>query len=127
MALAIKSRAPRTRLIGVEPTGAPTLHDSIAAGHPIRLDRIATRAGTLAPRATDALNFAIIREHFERVVLVTDEAMHAAARTLWQEAAIATELSGAATFAALQANAYPPAKGEHVVAIVCGAGTDGFT
>ncbi len=124
--LAIKARAPATRLIGVEPTGAPTLHHSIAAGHPIRLDRIETRAGTLAPRATDPLNFAIIRDCFERVVLVEDEAMREAARHLWRDAALATELSGAATVAALRAGAYTPAPAEDVVAIVCGAGTDGF-
>jgi threonine dehydratase len=126
VALAIKYRAPNIRLIGVEPLGAPTLHHSIEAGQPIRLDRIETRAGTLAPRATDALNFAIIRDRFERVVLVSDEAMREAARHLWRDAAIATELSGAATVAALRAGAYVPAPGEDVLAIVCGAGTDGF-
>lgn len=126
VALAIKSRAPHIRLIGVEPTGAPTLHHSIEAGHPIRLDRIETRAGTLAPRATDALNFAIIRDRFERVVLVSDDAMREASHHLWRDAALATELSGAATVAALREGAYVPAQGEDVVAIVCGAGTDGF-
>ncbi len=126
VALALKSRAPAIRLIGVEPEGAPTLHHSIAAGRPIRLDRIETVAGTLAPRATDPLNFAIIREHFERVVLVPDEAMREASRHLWREAAIATELSGAATVAALRTGAYAPIPGEEVVAIVCGAGSDGF-
>ena len=126
IALALKARAPGIRLIGVEPEGAPTLHYSIAAGRPIRLDRITTVAGTLAPRATDPLNFAIIREHFERVVLVPDEAMREASRHLWREATIATELSGAATVAALRTGAYAPAPGEQVVAIVCGAGSDGF-
>ncbi len=127
VALALKARAPTIRLIGVEPEGAPTLHASLAAGHPIRLDRIETAAGTLAPRTTDALNFAIIREHFERIVLIPDAAMREAARHLWRDAAIATELSGAATLAALRSGTYTPAAGEHVVAIVCGAGTDGFT
>jgi threonine dehydratase len=126
VALAIKYRAPRIRLIGVEPLGAPTLHHSIEAGQPIRLERIETKAGTLAPRATDALNFAIIRDRFERVVLVSDDAMREAARHLWRDAAIATELSGAATVAALRAGVYVPAPGEDVLAIVCGAGTDGF-
>ena len=126
VALALKARAPSIRLIGVEPEGAPTLHHSVAAGRPIRLDSITTVAGTLAPRATDPLNFAIIREHFDRIVLVPDAAMREASRHLWREAAIATELSGAATIAALRTGAYAPAQGEEVVAIVCGAGSDGF-
>jgi threonine dehydratase len=59
-------------------------------------------------------------------VLVTDEEMRQAARWLWFEFGIAAELSGAAAVAALQAGAYRPADGAHVVALVCGAGTDGI-
>ena len=127
VALALRPRAPGVRLVGVEPEGAPTLQQSLAAGHPVRLERIATAAGTLAPRRTDALNFAIIRDCFDRVVVVSDAAMREAARYLWREAALATELSGAATLAALHSGAYVPAPDEEVVAIVCGAGSDGCT
>lgn len=126
VALAAHARRPGVRLIGVEPTGAATLHNSLAAGRPVVLDRIDTAAGTLAPRATDALNFGIIQTHVDRIVLVTDTDMRDAARWLWSEHGIGTELAGAAAVAAVLTGAYCPAPGEVVCAIVCGTGTDGF-
>ena len=113
------------RVIGAEPIGAPTLHASLAANELVTLDVIDTRANTLAPRRSEALTFELIREHVERVVLVSDDDMLAAARWLWGEHGIGAELSGAAAVAALLCGAYAPAEGEHVCALVCGAGTDG--
>ena len=116
---------PGIRIIGVEPTGAPTLFHSLAAGCPAMLDRIETAAGTLAPRSTDPLNFGIIQRLVDHVVLVSDAAMREAAAWLWFEHGLAAELSGAASVAALLTGVYRPAPGERVCAVVCGAGTDG--
>ena len=126
IAIAAKGLQPRIRIVGVEPVGAPTLHDSLAAGHLIELARLDTAAVTLAPRRSAPLNLAIIRKAVERIVLVSDPEMVAAARWLWTEAGIAAELSGAATVAALLAGRYQPSAGERVCAVVCGAGNDGF-
>jgi threonine dehydratase len=126
IAIAAKAIKPGIRLVGVEPTGAPTLHDSLAAGRLVELPAIDTAAVTLAPRRSDVLNLAIIAEAVERIVLVADEEMREAARWLWDETGIAAELSGAAAVAALLAGHYRPASGERMCAVVCGAGTDGF-
>ena len=126
VAAAAKARKPGVRVIGVEPTGAATLHDSVAAGALVTLDRIETQANTLAPRRSAQLNLDLIQAHVERIVLVSDEAMRAAARWLWFEHGLGAELSGAAAVAAIQSGRYVPAEGEHVVALVCGAGTDGL-
>jgi threonine dehydratase len=113
-------------VIGVEPYGAATLHDSLAAGQVVELAGITTAANTLAPRRSDELNFGIIRETVEEVVLVSDEEMLDAARWLWFETGIAAELSGAAAVAALRAGRVPLAGVRSVCAIVCGAGTAGL-
>ena len=105
--------------------GAPTLHDSLAAGRLVELARLDTAAVTLAPRRSEALNLAIIKENVERVVLVEDEEMRAAARWLWREHGIAAELSGAAAVAALLTGKYRPRPAERACAVICGAGTDG--
>ncbi|MFL6196742.1 MAG: threonine/serine dehydratase [Thermoanaerobaculia bacterium] len=122
---AVRGRKPGSRVIGVEPAGAPTLHASLAAGRVVELPGISTAANTLAPRRSDEMNFAIIRETVEEVVLVSDEEMIDAARWLWFEAGIAAELSGAAAVAALRAGRVPLAGVRSVCAIVCGAGTAG--
>ncbi|HEV7517992.1 MAG TPA: threonine/serine dehydratase [Thermoanaerobaculia bacterium] len=125
VAAAAKAMKPGIRVIGVEPTGAPTLYESVKAGRVIELAEIRTAANTLAPRKSDALNLAIIQENVDEIVLVTDDEMRAAARWLWFEAGVAAELSGAASVAALQAGKVRI--GGSVCALVCGAGVDGIS
>ncbi|MGE0709301.1 MAG: threonine/serine dehydratase [Planctomycetota bacterium] len=123
-AAALRGRRPDLRVVGVEPTGAPTLARSLAAGELVTLPGIETRASSLAPRRSAALNLELAREHVDEVVLVSDEEMQAAARWLWREAGVAAELGGAAGVAAVLAGrAGGPGP---VCAIVCGAGTAGF-
>jgi threonine dehydratase len=125
VATAAKALRPSIRVVGVEPTGAPTLHASLRAGAVVELETVTTAANTLAPRRSDELNFAIIRATVDEIVLVSDEEMRDAARWLWFEMGIAAELSGAASVAAfLSGRAGDGAR--RACALVCGAGTDGL-
>ena len=126
IAIAAKALQPGIRIIGIEPVGAPTLHDSLAAGRLVELAGLDTAAVTLAPRRSEPVNFEVIREKVERVALVEDDEMREAARWLWREHGIAAELSGAAAVAALLAGRYRPGPAERVCAVVCGAGADGI-
>jgi threonine dehydratase len=126
MASAIKALKPSARIVGVEPVGAPTMHDSLAAGKVVTLPAITTSVLTLAAQRTDEMNFTIVRDTVEKVVLITDDDMRAAARFLWLELGIAADLSGAAAMAAILAGKYAPRAGERVCVLVCGAGPDGI-
>lgn len=126
-AAAAKAMKPGIAVIGIEPTGAPTHFKSREAGEVITLEKIETRAGTLAPRRSDKLNFDLIQAHVDDIVLVSDSDMERAARWLWYELGIAAELSGAAAIAALMTGAIKAPVGSTVAAIVCGAGTDGMS
>jgi threonine dehydratase len=126
IAIAAKALKPSIRIIGVEPVGAPTLHDSLVAGRLVELTHLDTAAVTLAARRSEPVNFTIVREAVERIVLVDDAEMRAAARWLWHEIGVAAELSGAAAVAALLSGRYRSAAEERICAIVCGAGTDGI-
>ena len=124
VAAAAKLLHPGVRIIGVEPEGAPTLEQSLRAGEVIELATINTAAGTLAPRRSDALNLAIIRETVESIVLVSDDEMRDAARFLLAEIGIGAELSGAAALAAVLSGRVPLGAAKHPCVLVCGAGTD---
>jgi len=126
IALAVKALRPTVKVIGIEPTGAPTLYESVKARKLVELPRIDTAAGTLAPRMSATINLEIISKHVDEIMLVSDEEMREAARWLWFEHGIAAELSGAASLALLLAGRYKPKPGETVCALVCGAGTDGL-
>jgi threonine dehydratase len=126
IAIGATALRPGIRIIGVEPVGAPTLHDSLPAGRLIELASLDTAAVTLAPRRSEPVNFGAIRQKVERIVLVEDAEMREAARWLWRELGIGAELSGAAAVAALLGGRYRADPGERVCAVVCGAGTDGI-
>jgi threonine dehydratase len=124
VALTARALAPRVRVVGVEPAGAPTLHESLARGELVTLSAITTAAGSLAPRRSAPLNLELARRHVDSIVLVDDDDLRAAARWLWFELGVGAELGGAAAVAALLSGRYVPAASERVAAIVCGAGSD---
>jgi threonine dehydratase len=126
VALAAKALDPSVRVVGVEPTGAPTLYESLRAGRLIELPAIETAANTLAPRQSAQLNLELIGAYVDEIVLVSDDEMRAAARWLWAELCVPAELSGAASVAAVLAGRVPASPAAPVCAIVSGAGTDGM-
>jgi threonine dehydratase len=126
MATAIKAMRPDVRIIGVEPQGSPTLAASLSAGRKVRLDAVTSRVATMSCRETDERIFRIVQKHVDEIVLVSDDEMLKASRWLWAEFAIAADLSGAASIAALCR--WPDRfQGAHrICALVCGAGPDGI-
>jgi threonine dehydratase len=126
VASAVHALRPSLTIVGVEPTGAPTLSESLRQGRVVELPRVDTAASTLAPRRSEQITFDIVRAGVREIVLVDDAEMFAAARWLWVEMGIAAELSGAAAVAALRSGKVARYQARHPVAIVCGAGTDGL-
>jgi threonine dehydratase len=110
-----------TRVIGVEPDGAPTLTRARAAGQPADAPAEGVAADALAPRRVGELMFPIAQAYVEDVVLVDDDAILAAQRVLWQTARIAAEPAASVGIAALLTGAYKPAPGEHVTVVISGA------
>jgi threonine dehydratase len=110
------------RVVGVEPTGAPTLTAALAAGTPVEAEAGSIAADALAPRRVGELMFAIA-QRLIRTVLVTDDAIRDAQRALWEHARLVVEPAGATAYAALLSGAYRPAPGEHVGVVLSGANT----
>lgn len=117
----IKARKPDARIIGVEPVGSPTLHDSLAAGEVVTLDGTATRVATMACGRTDEAVYSVIARNVEQIVLVEDEDLLDAARWVLSEFAIRADLSAAAAIAALKRGKVDLAPHETVHTLICGA------
>jgi threonine dehydratase len=113
----------RVRIVGVEPTGAPTLYRALEAGRPVDCEAGSIAADSLAPKRVGALMFPLAQQWVERVVLVEDDDIRAAQATLWETLRVVAEPGGAAAFAALIARRYAPAPGERTGVLVCGANT----
>lgn len=110
---------------GVEPAGAPKLQRSLAAGHPVTLERTASIADGLITLSVGALPLAVLQAHGDRVrgvVLVDDDSIREAVHYLWQKHRLKVEPSGAATTAAVRSGAIAPSG--PTVLVVSGGNVD---
>lgn len=101
VAAAVKLTKPSVNVIGVEPAGAAKMSASLAAGHPVTLDKTASIADGLMPVRPGDLTFAHAQKYVDAMVTVTDEQIAQAALWLFYEAKQVVEPSGAATTAAV--------------------------
>jgi threonine dehydratase len=122
--LVLEGRAPGTRLVGVEPVGAPSMLRSREAGHVVTLERVDTIAGTLAPRAVGPTTLALASRTVKEIVLVTDDEMLSAVDLLWDELRLLVEPAGAAALAALVSGKIDTKGARSIVVLVCGANLD---
>ena len=100
VAAAIKLSRPGIKVVGVEPAGAAKMTASLAAGHPVTLDKTSSIADGLMPVRPGELTFQHVREFVDQVVTVDDAQIARAAMWLFHEAKQVVEPSGAATTAA---------------------------
>jgi len=121
VAAAIKLLGDKTtRIFGVEPEGAPTMYLSKQHGHAVSIKSTNTIAAGLAPPYAGTYTFRHVQEFVEDIILVTDEEIKSAVKTFFH-AGLVVEPSGAAAFAALQANKIPDVMpGSNVVVMVTG-------
>jgi threonine dehydratase len=110
-----------TRVIGIEPEGAPTLTRARAEGRPADAPAEGIAADALAPRRVGELVFPITQAYVEDVVLVDDASILAAQRALWEAARITAEPAASVGIAALLTGAYKAAPGEQVAVVISGA------
>jgi threonine dehydratase len=115
--------AGKIKIIGVEPETAPTLFNAMRAGKPVDSEAGGVAADSLAPKRVGDLMFPIAQKFVERVVLVKDDAIRDAQRSLWRTLRVASEPGGAAAMSAILSGAYPPEKNERVGVLVCGGNT----
>ncbi|UWP84632.1 threonine/serine dehydratase [Dactylosporangium fulvum] len=119
--------AGRARVVAVEPVGAPTLHEALAAGRPVDVPVDSIAADSLGARRIGTIAYALAVRHETQSLLVTDDAIVEARRRLWDKYRIVVEHGAAAACAALDTGAYVPAADERVVVVLCGANTDPAT
>ena len=115
--------AGRAKIVGVEPEAAPTLNRALEAGRPVDAAAGGLAADSLGPRRVGELMFPIAQRFIERVVLVSDDAMRTAQKTLWQTLRLVAEPGGAAAFTALLSGRYQPRPGERVGVVMSGGNT----
>ncbi len=112
------------RVVGVEPDGSTALHAALAAGGPVTVEVNSVAADSLGARNVGDVVYAHCKDAVDHVALVSDAAITAAQKWLWQELRIASEPGGAAALAAVMSGACQPKSGERVGILLCGANVD---
>jgi threonine dehydratase len=113
----------KVKVVGVEPTLAPTLTKALAAGGPVDAEAGGIAADSLAPKQIGAMVYPIARDHVAEVVLVEDDAIRAAQRALWDVIRVVGEPGGSAATAALLSGRYKPREDERVGILISGGNT----
>lgn len=119
--------AGRKRVVSVEPETSCCLHAALAAGGPVTVSVSGVASDSLGARRLGEVAWSVVSRHVARAVLVTDEAIRAAQRTIWQRLQLVAEPGGATALAALQSGAYRPEPDERVVVVLCGSNCDPAT
>jgi threonine dehydratase len=122
-AVAVRGLLPQASVLGVEATGAPTMHAALEAGRPVTLERVDTIADGLKPLRAGDLTFLHARALLDDVVLVEDNAIREATALLLNQRKLVVELSGAAVVGALLS--YPElTRGRRVAVVLSGGNVD---
>lgn len=120
--LAAAALGHSAELIGAEPEGAAKLSAALAAGEPRALAGTASIADGLLPVAVGRLPWGHIGQRVHRAFRISEEAIGASVRFLFQDMGLRVEPSGAVAVAALFEGHYrPPGP---VAAILSGGNVD---
>lgn len=114
----------RARVVAVEPERSPTLNRALAAGEPVRVEVSGVAADSLGASRIGEIAFEVAVRTGVGSVLVSDDAIVAARRILWDHRRLVVEHGTAAALAALLSGAYEPRAGERIAVVICGANTD---
>jgi threonine dehydratase len=114
----------RSRIIGIEPECAPTLHSALKAGSPVDVSTGGVAADALGCRRIGDVTFPILQQYIAGAVLVDDDSIMGARKMLWSELRLLVEPAAALPIAALKAGKVNVGSVDHVCIIVCGANTE---
>ncbi len=114
--------SPDTKLIGVEPTGAPAMYESLKAGHVVSLDTIDSFVDGAAVRRVGKFNFPIVRDTIDRIELVDEGKVCGVMLDLYNEDGLVVEPAGALSIAVL--DQLGDISGKFVVCVVSGGNND---
>lgn len=119
----MKSISPGTKIIGVEPAGAPAMKEALASQEVVKLEEIDKFVDGAAVKQVGKLTYEIGREVIDDIVLVPEGKVCSTILDLYNENAIVAEPAGALPIAALDFYR-EQIKGKHVVCVISGGNND---
>ena len=119
----IKAMSPETKIIGVEPAGAPCMKCAIENGGPIALEEIDKFVDGAAVQKAGTKTYEVCREVLDDIIVVPEGAVCTTIIQMYNKSAIVVEPAGALSSAALRFYA-DKIKGKRVACVVSGSNND---
>ena len=119
----MKSKSEKTEDIGVEPSGAAGMYESIKKGKVVTLDKIDTFVDGAAVKTVGEKNFTITKKLVKHVLIVEEGKVCTFIIDLYQNEGIVAEPAGALSVTALDLYA-DKIKGKIVVCVLSGGNND---
>ena len=120
-----KERSPQTKIIGVEPEGAPSMQKALASGKRIALKEMDGFVDGAAVRQVGKLPFEICKSHLDELLTVPEGKICQTILDLYNKEGIVAEPAGAIAIAALDIIS-DQLKNKRVGVLVCGGNNDVF-
>jgi len=120
VAMAVKNLKPSVKIIGVESSGAPGMHDSMSAGRVVTLDRVDCVIDGLRVKRVGDTTFEVVRRFVDTIVTLPDAQMFEAMLWTMSHAKLVVEGAAAAPVAALLNGLLRAPKGTKVACVLSG-------
>jgi threonine dehydratase len=118
-----KTYSPQTKIVGVEPQGAPSMKEALKAGRPVVLDKIQRFVDGASVKKVGDITFELSKDLITDMLLVPEGKVSSTILQLYNEDAIVAEPAGALSIAALDQYG-SKIKGKKVVCILSGGNND---
>lgn len=119
----ISRMSPSTKIIGVEPGGAPCMKAAIENGGPVKLEHIDKFVDGAAVQLAGSLTYEVCRQVLDDIVIVPEGAVCTTIIHMYNKSAIVVEPAGALAVAALKFYK-DKLKGKRVACVVSGSNND---
>ena len=120
VSMAVKAFKPSVKIIGVESSGAPAMHDSIRKGSLVTLDRVDCIIDGLRVKRVGETTFEVVRQFVDEIVTLPDEKIFQAMIWTMSHAKLVVEGAAAAPVAALLHGLVAAPSGAKVAAVLSG-------
>jgi threonine dehydratase len=118
-----KLKTPNTKIIGIEPEGAPSMQAAMQAGYPIELKNIDKFVDGASVKRVGDYTFAICKNVLDQVHLVPEGKICTTILDMYNQEAIVVEPAGAMSVGVLDEYA-DQIKGKNILCIVSGGNND---
>jgi len=121
----IKELSPLTKIIGVEPLGAPSMYEAFKQNKVIKLDKINTFVDGASVKKVGELNYPICKKNIDDIILIDEGHVCSKILQMYNDNGLIIEPAGVLSLCALDIMS-EDIKNKNVVSVISGGNSDVF-